>query len=445
MSNKAADPVGDMTSVSTGIKRCSALGGALVLLVGAGMLLRLPTASYAADASWSLTANPSTGREGPISVSLADGRVLLAGGIVPSAYSATAEIYDPATATWSPTGSMTAGRAYAYSTRLLDGRVLVVGTQTASGVAGATPTSAEIYDPTSGTWSSTGSTLVRHGSAASLTTLLDGRVLLAGGRGDFSSGEEFLARAELFDPSTGQWSSTGAMNQGRDDHTAVRLEDGRVLVAGGWGSIYNPFTVSSAEIFDPGTQTWTKTPRMPSDRGSATGVLMGSGQVLIAGGQSSQTILNSTVVYTPSTGEWFEGPSMTYPRVGATLTVMPTGVALLAGGTDGTSRNDSGLKPLIFYPSVGGWLTTALMNITHVGGGAHLLPGGRLLRLGGASPEIFNPPTAPQTSPSPSTGPSGGPSASPSPSPTPVPQATGVNPLIRLSQTSKKAVVTFDP
>ena len=80
---------------------------------------------------------------------LDDGRVLIAYG------DASAELYDPATGTFSPTGSMTTARVVASATRLADGRVLIAG-----GLAqpGGTKTlaSAELYDPKSGTFSPTG-------------------------------------------------------------------------------------------------------------------------------------------------------------------------------------------------------------------------------------------------------------------------------------------------
>jgi len=105
--------------------------------------------------------------------------------------------------------------------------------------------SAELYDPTTGTWSFTGSmTTPRYGSTTTL--LLNHRVLVAGEFG-------FSASAEIYDPTTGIWTPTASMNVGRYTNTATFLNHGRVLVAGGraTASSYS----ASAEIFSTSADT----------------------------------------------------------------------------------------------------------------------------------------------------------------------------------------------
>ncbi len=111
---------------------------------------------------------------------------------------------------------------------------------------------AELYDPKTGTFSATGSmTAARFYQTATL--LADGRVLVAGGGGDYTN-RQFLATAEIYDPTTGTFSPTGPMTAARTYHTATLLANGRVLVTGGYGDLA---PLASAELYDPTTGTFS--------------------------------------------------------------------------------------------------------------------------------------------------------------------------------------------
>jgi Kelch motif len=79
----------------------------------------------------------------------------------------------------------------------------------------------------------------------------DGRVLVAGGTTSEESPR--ILSAEIFDPETGKWTLTGSMNVGRSEieYAAVRLQDGRVLVTG--GHFMPHMETNSADLFDPET------------------------------------------------------------------------------------------------------------------------------------------------------------------------------------------------
>jgi hypothetical protein len=196
--------------------------------------------------TWSATGSMTVARFSPSTTLLPDGDVLAAGGATSSGVTATAEVYDPSTGRWTATGSLHTGRAEANTAALTNGDVLVAGgaldTQ-------ATPTAtAETFDPSTGTWTRTGSmSVARAGSTVS--PLGNGQVLVAGGKNTNSQHSSALATAELFNPTAGTWVPTGSMPVGLSQAAATVLSSGRVLVAGGDNAAGAPQT--SAEIYQP--------------------------------------------------------------------------------------------------------------------------------------------------------------------------------------------------
>jgi N-acetylneuraminic acid mutarotase len=196
--------------------------------------------------TWSAAGTMSVARVLPSTSPLPDGDALVAGGQTSTRITASADLYDPVTGRWTATGSLRAARAEANSTPLADGDVLVDG----GGVDNqATPlATAELYDPAAGTWTRTGSmTSARAGSTAS--ALGNGQVLVAGGKNTDTQHAGALSSAELYDPTTGTWMPTGAMPAGRTGAGATVLSSGRVLVAGGEDGTGTP--VAGAQVYQP--------------------------------------------------------------------------------------------------------------------------------------------------------------------------------------------------
>jgi hypothetical protein len=190
----------------------------------------------------------------------------------------SAEIYTPATGAWSKTGSMAYGRSFQTATLLKSGKVLIAG--------GSDSKKAELYDPATGKFSLTGAMTVPT-SYHTATLLTDGRVLIAGGW-NYGTGGLFLASAEIYDPKTGKFSQTGSMQDERENAQAVLLPNGKVLIVGGdQGESYaNGWdSLDSAEIYDPGTGKFITTGSMNIPRTKFSAMVLPNGKVLVAGGQ----------------------------------------------------------------------------------------------------------------------------------------------------------------
>jgi hypothetical protein len=253
----------------------------------------------------------------------------------------TTELYDPSAGTWTSTGSMNTPRVAHTETLItggpLSGMVLVSGGSSVCDGCLPILASAELYDPSTGIWSYTGSmTLARAFVQQSSAALPDGSVLVVGGT--TCCPYHSLNKAELYDSVSQTWTSTSTKTTTANEAT-ILLRDGRVLVAGGArGTQPNIVNVDTAELFDSSTATWTDTATMSTDRSGHTLTLLESGQVLVTGGFSGGwgvcNDLTSSELYDSSTGAWFLTGSMTVARNRFTATLLPNGQVLAAGGAD---------------------------------------------------------------------------------------------------------------
>jgi Galactose oxidase, central domain/Kelch motif len=207
------------------------------------------------------TAPLGVAQAGQTATLLPDGQVLIAAG-----GTTNAELYNPATRSFAATAKMPLAVSGATATLLPNGKVLVAG-----GVHGFHQvTNAELYDPATGTWAATGAmNVARSGQTATL--LPSGEVVVAGGgcNGsgygcDAGSFESALSSAELYNPATGTWAKTGSMKDGREDFTATLLKNGQVLAAGGFNNCDDDFCsdINTAELYNPATGTWALTGSM---------------------------------------------------------------------------------------------------------------------------------------------------------------------------------------
>ena len=291
-----------------------------VLIMGNSNIHRNSSAEVYDPVTGMFTAAGPMSTHGCAAALLGTGKVLIVDDPPPYGSSPMAELYDPDTGTFSPTGTYASldiaridhaveasfgGWDCRRATLLADGKVLVAG-----GIA------AELYDPGTGTFSLTGTlttypngfttTLPQWYDPSKATLLLNGMVLFDGGDGDIGPAYE----AWLYNPATGTFSATGRMATPRVWHTQTLLPDGTVLAAGSYETgghlLPNPGAFGTAELYDAAAGAFSSTPDLTIPRFSHTATLLTNGYVLIAGGTTGAYInpgysyAFSTELYTPA-------------------------------------------------------------------------------------------------------------------------------------------------
>lgn len=363
----------------------------MVLWVLGALALHTISVHASPPGTWTATGNMTQARYRFSGVLLPSGKVLVA--------SSGADLYDPTSGTFTATGSLLLGRTYFHAALLADGQVLAAG-----GNIGVNPTAeAELYNPATGTWSATGSLNLKRENYA-LAVLPNGDVLIAGG----ATAERFLGvtkTVEIYNPSTGTFTRANPMNVARQGATATLLPNGKVLVAGG-SQFINADALTSAELFDPSTGLWTLTGNMNVRRAQHTATLLSVNDlVLVAGGGDGyQFYTNTAELYNSATGTWSLTGSMSTNRFGHASVQLPDGQVLAAGGQ---STENLGCPPCgnllssaeLYDPLSGTWIPAGNMNSVREYQFAILLPNGKVLEAGGgiltggatASADLYQP------------------------------------------------------
>ncbi|MBL8921308.1 MAG: hypothetical protein JNJ54_20785 [Myxococcaceae bacterium] len=291
-------------------------------------------------------------------------------------------------------GTLGTARSHHTATVLPDGRVLVAGGRGQS--ATETLASTELYEPSSNTWSpGPPMTTARAGHTA--TALLDGRVLVVGGTAPAADGAsrfEALASAEVFDPKKRSWTVVGSLSEARNGHSATRLADGSVLVIGGARPVH--VHLDSAERFDPKTNAFSSRRPLAQGRWLHESVALKDGSVVVLGGRSNQVpgdagtpvprpgVAVATVErYDVTGGVWHPVPEMTEPR--QRTAVVSDGDRVIVFGGQTTTMSTNYVE--WWEPGGEGWRQSkSHLSVPIAGHTATLLPAGDVLVAGGEPP-----------------------------------------------------------
>ncbi len=341
--------------------------------------------------TWVLSGNMNASRGDLISNILADGKIIVSGGYDGASGLLSSEILDPEIGNWSLTGNMSTQRIRHSSAEITGNQVLISGGYISG--AGTVLNSSEIYNSNTKNWTQAGNmNTPRYGHQ--LIRLQNGKILAVGGSISNACGDCVTKTTEIFDPNTGLWSSTGSTNIVRPgDKNGILLNDGRVLIVGGYVGNWPPgYTISSScEIYNPLTDNWTLTGSMNSVRSPGTFgiVLLNNGKVLVSGGfDNNTTTLSSTEIFDPNSGTWTVSTNMNNPRVQHTSVLLDNGNVIVIGGYFRTAGLTTiNLAAELFNPSLGRWSTTAEISEGKIQFATKKLKSGAVIIIGGS---IYN-------------------------------------------------------
>lgn len=271
------------------------------------ILLILTSCSIAQNyGEWIELDSMNVARGGHALVELPNGNILVSGNGIDGSHS-DAEIYDFSLRKWRKTTSMNIARVSHTLMLLKSDKVLAIG--------GYKEQSCELFDPENETWIMTDSIPTYRWFAPSITELTDGNIMVAGGGYIDSTTHDliYLTNAEIYDITNDKWEIVDSMSLPRESHTATLLQDGRVLVTGGFNKNLG---TNECEIYDPITNSWTMVEPMLENRWYHSAILLKNGNVFVSGGNPIYPWLKSCEVYDVNENRWESVDDMLAYRVG---------------------------------------------------------------------------------------------------------------------------------
>lgn len=251
-----------------------------------------------------------------------DGLIYVVGGLTSEGGLNTFEAYDPAANTWFVLPPIPEARHHT-AMAALDGRIYVTGGYGRNGFGRILRTN-WVYDPGVAIWSE--APPMPSDRAAHAMVAVGQRLFVVGGV-NWNPGSVWS-----FDPATGEWDTSWAQIPNVREHTAAAALDGMLYVIGGRWPRGN---LNVAEVLDPGTNSWTRLPPMPSPRGGLTAAAVG-GRIHVAGGEEltgGQTY-DAHEAFDPVSGTWESLPPLPTARHGLASAAMD-GIWYVIGGATG--------------------------------------------------------------------------------------------------------------
>jgi len=289
-------------------------------------------------------------------------------------------------------GSMTSARGDFTATLLSSNNLVLVAGGTSNGTA--VLSTANLYDPGSNSWRTTGAmTTQRRGHTATL--LPNGKVLVIGG----TDGTTALKSAEIYDPVTELWTAvTNNMRFTRRWHTATLLTDGSVLIVGGVAGSETVGGVTTdgstiTEIYNNGSFTSVAS-SLPTAIQGHTATLLRNGSVLVAGRNNADGLFGAetTAIYDfaklidATTAKWYAGPPMINGRYKHAATRLADGRVMVSGGFASGNTTTEFFTPATTPTSgtsYGSWTAGPSMLNTRAQHTITLLRSGAIMAIGG--------------------------------------------------------------
>jgi len=247
-----------------------------------------------------------------------------------------------------------------------------VSTTTEYGLAGVSTLSNNTY------WRAAAPMNVARAFSA-VATLDNGSVLVAGGyAGNVANSS--LNSAEMYDPATNTWTIVAPMPVGTAGARAVTLSNGNVLVAGGLG---NSGILTACELYNPKANSWTVTGNLTKATFDEQIAELNNGGVIVVGGDFSGGENNVTQIYNPNTGAWSDAAPQPIARADMIVVKLTDGNILVAGGHTGLAPT---LLSEIYDPATNTWNQTGPLQVPGGDSGGVLLQNGEVLMVGGYTP-----------------------------------------------------------